>query len=169
MIRLASGIAALALFGIAAGYPPPKADERANADKLAGEAAEAFAKKLTKGDVEGVLAAVEFPVMDSRRTYETADAMRSEMEKVGKAEFAKRKITVKQVLAPDKVPEWAKTVTNPPRMLGDAEKIKAFTDRAGKDGRAVAVEFDFGDSEPKPGVIWLKFKAGKPIIVGVSD
>jgi hypothetical protein len=153
----------------AAGFPPPKPAVYQNHNKLAKEAAETFAYNLLRADVDAVLESVEFPVLEAHRTYATAEALREDMGKVGKAEFATRKIVVKEVIAPDKISDWAKVLTDPPKMMAEGDKLKTLSERIGKGGRIVAVELKFGESEARPGLVWFLFKDGKPLIVGISD
>jgi hypothetical protein len=87
-----------------------------------------------------------------------------------KEEFAKTKFTVAEVVAVDKFEEWGKTRETKPRIMNKADRLKEMTERAGKDGRFAVVEIERdGVKDSHTGLILIRFKDGKPWIVGLTE
>jgi hypothetical protein len=170
MMRFLFVAVVTAVSGAAVGFPPPKAGEKVDLDKSAKETAEVFCQNLTKLDVDALVKAIEFPLLEDGGSKDKAEDLRAELENVPKDEFAKMKVTVKEVVAAEKFVAWGKKLDNPPRILDKEDRLKAMLDRLGKDGRFVALEVEKdGKKEPRLGLILIKFKDDKPWVVGLAE
>jgi hypothetical protein len=66
MIRfVVVSVLSASLAGGGAAYPPPKSDAKAGYDKLAKETADTFLQNMVKPDVDAMIKAVEFPLLDT--------------------------------------------------------------------------------------------------------
>ncbi len=153
-------------------YPPPSKDApKPDLDKQAKEAADTFCQNIIKKDIDALIKASDFPLMfEGGKNFEKAEDFRAELEKIPKELLAGIKITVKETITPEKLEEWGKAQASAPRVFSNADRLKEVKERVGKEGRVVAMEAEHnGQKEDRVGLILVKFKDGKPYIVGLAD
>jgi hypothetical protein len=171
MLRLAMLLATTSgLAGAAAGFPHPTAEDKTDYDKLAKEAAETFWEHLIKADFDEVIKAIEFPFLETGDKFDKAKDLRADLEITPKEEYAKTKVTVREVVSQEKFIEWAKKLEKQPRFIGTESKLRKIMDRIGKDGRYVYFETErSGEKGKRFGFLLLTFKGDKAWVVGMVD
>jgi hypothetical protein len=159
----ALGVIAL-LVGAVGAYPPPKAGDKPDYDKLAKEAVENMLKAMAEGKTDEAIKLMGFPFRDTHGEEKSTQEMATQLDRESGA-IGRVKVTTAGVATAETLAGWAKKENV---ELQATKDLEALVKHAGKDVRFVVVKFEVNATTFIHSVFLVKPEKGGVKIVGAG-